>query len=298
MRRKLLSILALLCMTMTGAWAQYESYWPDFYGDNYEDTNPLVAAIIIDGEIITSDDPRWEALEVAFFVGDECRGNMNYLDNSYVEGWGDPFPVLDGAPIFYDTEGETVSIKMYDHLNGILYDECTVLLEEEPLTILTGEDHMEGWYDPEKPIFLCFTAPADPESTYSIALAEGTEDAENWEFNPEEGTVDALYAGTEVVLNYSGEKTVKSVTARGFEPTTEIGLTPDETGTVWTLDEMPAADIEVEVEYEEEEVPTGIGSVKAGNEKGETFNLNGQRLNSKPAQKGIYIIDGKMVVIK
>ena len=45
MRRKLFSILALLCMTMTGAWAQYESYWPDFYGNNYEDTNPLVAAI-------------------------------------------------------------------------------------------------------------------------------------------------------------------------------------------------------------------------------------------------------------
>jgi len=38
--------------------------------------------------------------------------------------------------------------------------------------------------------------------------------------------------------------------------------------------------------------------LKAGSENGEMFNLNGQRLSSKPAQKGIYIIDGKKVVIK
>ena len=47
-----------------------------------------------------------------------------------------------------------------------------------------------------------------------------------------------------------------------------------------------------------EETPTGIGSLKAGSENGEMFNLNGQRLSSKPAQKGIYIINGKKVVIK
>ena len=239
-----------------------------------------------------------------------------------------------------------------------------------------------------------FEASAEP-ATYSIALAAGTEDAENWEFDPAEGTADALKAGTKVALNYSGEKTVKSVRAWGLEPATymivasasgnekvfntglpyentlgaiyevimgsapmamltvtnvtatgenvtvgaidgwdttisitgegdatinvtmnmgsiaaditvvknepvgiELELSPDETGTIWTLAEMPAADMEVEVEYEEEEVPTGIGSLKAGSENGETFNLNGQRLSSKPAQKGIYIIDGKKVVIK
>ncbi|MBR7031625.1 MAG: hypothetical protein IKI06_10395 [Prevotella sp.] len=235
------------------------------------------------------------------------------------------------------------------------------------------------------------------EPTYSIALMGGTEDAENWEIDPAEGTADAVKAGTKVALIYNGEKTVSSVTAWGFEPTTytmgaSIGgddpwelvtglpykttlgavyeaimgsapnamltvtnvttnatnitigaidgwntkisvtgevidgvldvttnmgyvpvniyvvmndpdgigveLNPDETGRIWTLPEMLQSDVEVLVDYEEEEVPTGIGSLKAGSENGEMFNLNGQRLSSKPAQKGIYIIDGTKVVIK
>ena len=73
--------------------------------------------------------------------------------------YGDPFPILDGAPICYNTAGEEVSFKMYDHINGVLYDDCTVIYNDSPLTIYTGEDHMEGWIDPENPVFLCFTTP-------------------------------------------------------------------------------------------------------------------------------------------
>ena len=43
---------------------------------------------------------------------------------------------------------------------------------------------------------------------------------------------------------------------------------------------------------------TGLRTTKAIDENGEMFNLNGQRLNSKPAQKGIYIKNGKKAVIE
>ena len=41
---------------------------------------------------------------------------------------------------------------------------------------------------------------------------------------------------------------------------------------------------------------TGINAVKAQRENGESYNLNGQKVNK--AQKGIFIIHGKKVVMK
>jgi hypothetical protein len=34
------------------------------------------------------------------------------------------------------------------------------------------------------------------------------------------------------------------------------------------------------------------------NENGEWYDLNGRKLNGKPAQKGIYIKNGKKIVVK
>jgi hypothetical protein len=174
MRKNLLSILALLCMAVSSAWAQYDSHWPDFNGYDYNGQGVLVAAIQIDGVTITSEYEGWDALEIAYFVGDECRGNGICLYNGYVEEYDDPFPIIDGDPIFYNNAGEQVSFKMYDHINGILYEDCEVTLQGEPLTILTGEDHMEGWDDPENPVILSFTTPepsapaTEAQDTYKI----------------------------------------------------------------------------------------------------------------------------------
>ena len=161
----------IVSLAMCGSiFAQYESHWPDFYYPAFSDQTPLVAAITIDGVVVTSSTENWNALEVAFFVGDECRGAgvafgdynpaVNYLDDEYVVEYGDPFPIINGAPVYFDQADQVVTVRMYDHVKGIEYTECTVTLLGEPYEILTGGDHVQGYFDPENPIMLNFTTPA------------------------------------------------------------------------------------------------------------------------------------------
>ena len=171
MKKLLLTLIVSLAMCGS-IFAQYESHWPDFYNPAFPFQTPCVAAIEIDGVIVTSEThpDNWNALEIAFFVGEECRGAgvpvgdydpaANYLYNGYVEDYGDPFPIIDGAPVYYENAGEVVTVKMYDHETGIEYNECTITLEGEPHVILTGEDNDQGWFDPYNPIILHFTTPA------------------------------------------------------------------------------------------------------------------------------------------
>ena len=169
MKKLLLTLIVSLAMCGS-IFAQYESHWPDFYYPAFSDQTPLVAAITIDGVVVTSSTENWNALEVAFFVGDECRGAgvafgdynpaVNYLDDEYVVEYGDPFPIINGAPVYFDQADQVVTVRMYDHVKGIEYTECTVTLLGEPYEILTGGDHVQGYFDPENPIMLNFTTPA------------------------------------------------------------------------------------------------------------------------------------------
>ena len=158
--KKLLLTLIVALGVCGSSFAQYESNWPDFNGNYFPFQGGIVATIMINGEIIDTDAPNWNALEVAAFVGEDCRGNNMYMSDDYVLEYGDPYPVLDGLPIYYESGGDQVSFKMYDHANGVLYETCEILYMGEPLVILTGEDHFEGWWEPENPIFLNFTASA------------------------------------------------------------------------------------------------------------------------------------------
>ncbi len=176
MKKLLLTLIVsfAMCGSIT---AQYESHWPDFYYPTYQFQTPCVAAIVLDGEIVTAETPNWDALEVAFFVGEECRGAgvgildynaaVNYLYNGYVEEYEDPFPIIDGAPVYYDNTGEVVTVRMYDHASGIEYNECVVTYLGEPYTILTGDENDQGWFDPENPLFLNFTSPEPAYQTFT-----------------------------------------------------------------------------------------------------------------------------------
>ena len=129
MKKLLLTLIVSIAMCGS-IFAQYDSHWPDFYYPLFADQTALVAAIVIDGEIVTTENhpDNWNALEIAFFVGDECRGAgvafndynpaLNYLTNEYVLE-GDPFPIIDGAPIYFDEMNQEVTVKMYDHVNTL-----------------------------------------------------------------------------------------------------------------------------------------------------------------------------------
>ena len=184
MKKLLLTLIVFLAFGGS-IFAQYESHWPGFYDPDFEDQSPLVAAIVIDGEIVTAENhpDNWNALEIAFFYGDESRGTGFYLYNGYVEDYGDPFPVIDGVPVYFNTADQAITVKMYDHVNNIEYNECSVTYLGEPYTILTGGDHTQGWFDPENPIMLNFTTPA---SDCKIRLdADQTEWIEDFEDDSE-----------------------------------------------------------------------------------------------------------------
>ena len=172
MKKLLLTLVVslALCGSMFAQWNP-DSYWPDFYYPDYESQGGLVAAIAIDGEIVTADYAGWDALEVGAFVtidGEEiCRANWMFLYNGYVEEYGDPYPVLDGLAIFYTDPGDELHFKMYNHETGVLYTECYATLLGEPFTIVTGPDNFQGWDDPENPIILWFTSPGTPTQTFT-----------------------------------------------------------------------------------------------------------------------------------
>ena len=245
MKKLLLTLIVSLAMCGSIFAQQYESHWPDFRYTAFLSQNPIVAAIAIDGEIVTTENhpDNWNALEVAFFVGDECRGagaafgsyspEVNYLDDSFVGEGGDPYPTIAGAPIYFNTAtGEEVTVKMFDHVNGIEYNECTVTLSGASYVIRTGVDHTQGWDDPENPIILNFTSPAACEK---------------------------------IVLNGDGEWTRDFDNVTGATP--DNGFTFETMGDCWTwnsLVELPAgydADTVPQIFYRENFAPSGAYSL-------------------------------------
>ena len=217
---KKLLLTLIVSFAMCGSiFAQYESYWPDFYSPAYEDQGALVAAIVIDGEIVTAENhpDNWDALEVAFFIDGVCRGNNNYLYNGYVEEYGDPFPIIDGNPVYYTDPGGVVTVMMYDHVNNILYSECTVTWDGEPFEIIGGDDNMQGWDDPENPIMLNFTSPTPPTPE-----AHYWADPDTWEGEVPEALADVTLT-TDVIIGAGTTVNAGNVTLNGHTLTMEPG---------------------------------------------------------------------------
>ena len=158
--KKLLVTLIVPLVFIGSIFAQHpETHWPGFYYPAYESQSPLYASIMIDGVPVTTDYPDWDVLEVAAFVGEQLRMTSMYLTDEYLEY--DLFPTLNAEPIYYTTPGEEVTFKMYNHNTGVVYEVCEpVIWDGDPITILTGEDHWEGFDDPDHPLMLNFTTPA------------------------------------------------------------------------------------------------------------------------------------------
>ena len=115
---------------------------------------------------------------------------------------------------------------------------------------------------------------AAPAPTYSITLAEGTEDAENWSVPAEAA------AGTEVTATYNGEKKVKSVKAVKKASATPL----DNTMTAWTAGTyaVPAGGLTYSAAI------TVSGDVTLVLTDGETLTLN----------KGISLAEGATLTIQ
>ena len=172
--KKLFLTLIVVLAYFSSAFAQgflgvnpnnYESNWPDFDYHDYLSQEPFVAAIAIDGQVVTLENANWSDLEVAAFVTtaegqEECRSNLMWLTDEYVIEYNDPYLTIDGFPIYYNTVGGTVYFKMHDHANNIDYTECTITYLDESYTVTAGLEVVYGWGDGEPPVILNFTTPA------------------------------------------------------------------------------------------------------------------------------------------
>lgn len=164
--KKLMMILVASLVFSGSIFAQRESdtlrksHWADFV-NMYDDHFPTVAFIQLDGKFITASD-NWADLEIAPFVGDECRGHAFLFDQT--ESFGDPYPVVELSLFRNNEEEAEVSFKMYDHAKGIEYDRCFVNAAGKPLIIKTGEDHTEEYFDPDKSVILSFYSSSGSKS--------------------------------------------------------------------------------------------------------------------------------------
>ena len=185
--KKVLMTLIVSLAFWGSVFAQPESHYPGFDYHDFFLNNGLIAQVQIDGVFITGDD-NYEYFEVCPFVGEEQRGvhdeNPGFM--AYYPEDGDPYPIVEFG-IYYDSPGEPVSFKMYDHINQIEYVLCTTIIDSytgEPIEMVTGSYY--GSY--EYPVILnfsmtvekkiaCYTG--DSDYWYLISSPVGTVDPTN-----------------------------------------------------------------------------------------------------------------------
>ena len=173
--KKFLMTLIVTLAFCGSIFAQHpETHWPGFDYGPYEQQGALYASIMINGEPVDINYANWEQMEIAAYVGDaenpEWRMVGMFLTDEYVIDWGELFPTTNGEPIFYTTPGDQVFFMMYDHATGTEYTECHPIIwdgDGSEVTILTGEEHWEGFDDPDHPLMLNFiggTTPPTPQT--------------------------------------------------------------------------------------------------------------------------------------
>ena len=126
----------------------YESHWADFNSNLFEQPDGIVAFVKIDGDYVNGEF-HWDALEIAPFVGNECRGHsfMAYYEDE------DPYPIIE-VSVNYNNQNELVTFRMFDHVTGIEYKVCTSSIE-----IRTGTDHDELYFNYDEAVILDFETP-------------------------------------------------------------------------------------------------------------------------------------------
>ena len=163
MKKLLLTLIAVLAIGGF-SFAQEPDYYYDFDYHAFSDNAGLSAFVQIEDVFVEFADP-WDQIEIAAFVGEECRGRM-FMTGEY-EDWGDPHPIVDMS-IYYDSDkasNEPVTFKMHHHTTGQNYVGNCINYE-----ILTGQWYNEqlvfGDYD-NAPI-LNFTPAGEFEITKDI----------------------------------------------------------------------------------------------------------------------------------
>lgn len=190
MKRVLMAMIAAFAILGTGYGQQ--SHWSDFNLYDYQFNLPVVSFLQIDGEFVTGD-MNWEDYEIGAFVNGDCRGHM-FMDNYPEEG--DPYPIFE-LSVYYTTSDEPVTFNLYDHSTGTLYENCVANKE-----IVTGEEHVELYFDYDNAVVLNFVTGAEPTVYTKDVLGYGEGNGNWYLVSTPIGTVNPTEVG--YMLNDSG----------------------------------------------------------------------------------------------
>ena len=158
--------------------------WADFNDGPYASSTFVIAFVQIDGVYVEGTD-NYADLEVAsyFLKADgtiEWRGYGMSMD--YFPDDGDPHPIIEGAQICYENNGESISFQMYDHSTGTLYENCSIFragTPDEPLEILTGDYiYNELYFDYDEAVVLNFSR--NEPTTIDLEIIGYNEEGGGW----------------------------------------------------------------------------------------------------------------------
>ena len=257
--KRILSMLVLLMAVATGAWAKsaaasigetpYATLAEAFAAAQTGETIKLWADVSSNNTVGPN-----EGRVVTF----DLNGHVYTCNNDYpiqANGSGTQVTIIDSST------DKTGGIKSLEHtvcgtdggkiiLMGGRYDVgvgVVTATELLPIFAQYGVEIPTGYtleVIPNAPVDGFYLQVVPPASaTYSVSMKDGTTDATSWTIEPATAA-----EGTEVTATYAGTKKVKSVqaTSPGVTP---VALTSSANGTVWTLAQMPAYAVELEVTY-------------------------------------------------
>ena len=178
-KNKLLLLLVLLMTAATGAWAQTET---------------LLTTIKPTGQTTFSETTSGVV-------------TVTHDNNDFSADYGWLWDSQSGSLTVEAKEGYTITRCVFKQNS-----KTPVTITTSPFKITFGDDgtceQCDEFMDGVTSIEVYGYAPAPAASTYSVTLAEGTEDDKNWTISPTEAA-----EGAKVTVTYSGEKKVKSVKA-------------------------------------------------------------------------------------
>ena len=162
MKKLLLTVIAAFALSGS-VFAQEYHYQPNI--SDYENWDLILTYAQIDGVFIEATD-NWADMELASFVGDECRGAIFLVDETDL---GDEHPAAQ-LPVNYTANGEEVTYRMYDHSTGTEYTGTI------NISYVTGDgDHNEIWFG-EDPVIINYTAMTPATQTFTLDITGYTGD--------------------------------------------------------------------------------------------------------------------------
>ena len=196
MRKKFFSMLVLLAAVATGAWAQTETLLTTITATAKEQASYSTANVA--------------TVSFSYTAG----GSSAYLANWgwWGYGWSATVNAAEGYTItkcvFYDDQNRTATDSEAPFVVETTEEDKTPQVNGTPILAYTSKGikkiDVYGYVTP---------------TTVDVTLADGTEDASNWQGKAGEGEYQSLpltglEAGTAVSVKYSGTKKVKSVKAK------------------------------------------------------------------------------------